>query len=90
MEDKRDNPQELLRTSGAAAKTGLSVSTLNKLRCSGGGPAFLKLGRAVLKLGRAVRYKPVDLKDWLDSRRVMSTSEIVIDQLAGNRSVRHD
>ena len=83
MEDKRDNPQELLRTSGAAAKTGLSVSTLNKLRCSGGGPAFLKLGRAV-------RYKPVDLKDWLDSRRVMSTSEIVIDRLAGNRSVRHD
>jgi predicted DNA-binding transcriptional regulator AlpA len=83
MEDKRDNPQELLRTSGAAAITGLSVSTLNKLRCSGGGPAFLKLGRAV-------RYKPVDLKDWLDSRRVMSTSEIVIGRLAGNRSVRHD
>jgi predicted DNA-binding transcriptional regulator AlpA len=68
MEDKRDNPQELLRTSGAAAITGLSISTLNKLRCSGGGPAFLKLGRAV-------RYKSVDLKDWLDSRRVMSTSE---------------
>jgi predicted DNA-binding transcriptional regulator AlpA len=83
MEDKRDNPQELLRTSGAAAKTGLSVSTLNKLRCSGGGPAFLKLGRAV-------RYKPVDLKDWLDSRRVISTSEIVTGRLAGNRSVRHD
>jgi predicted DNA-binding transcriptional regulator AlpA len=83
MEDKRDNPQELLRTSGAAAITGLSVSTLNKLRCSGGGPAFLKLGRAV-------RYKPVDLKDWLDSRRVMSTSEIVIGRLASNRSVRHD
>jgi predicted DNA-binding transcriptional regulator AlpA len=83
MEDKRDNPQELLRTSGAAAITGLSISTLNKLRCSGGGPAFLKLGRAV-------RYKPVDLKDWLDSRRVMSTSEIVIGRLAGNRSVRHD
>jgi predicted DNA-binding transcriptional regulator AlpA len=79
MEDKRDNPQELLRTSGAAAKTGLSVSTLNKLRCSGGGPAFLKLGRAV-------RYKPVDLKDWLDSRRVMSTSENR-DRSAGRRSV---
>jgi predicted DNA-binding transcriptional regulator AlpA len=77
MEDKRDDPQELLRTSGAAAKTGLSVSTLNKLRCSGGGPAFLKLGRAV-------RYKPADLKDWLDSRRVMSTSEIVIGRLDGN------
>jgi predicted DNA-binding transcriptional regulator AlpA len=83
MEDKRDNPQELLRTSGAAAITGLSVSTLNKLRCSGGGPAFLKLGRAV-------RYKPADLKDWLDSRRVMSTSEIAIGRLDGNRSIRLD
>jgi predicted DNA-binding transcriptional regulator AlpA len=83
MEDKRDDQQELLRTSGAAAKTGLSVSTLNKLRCSGGGPAFLKLGRAV-------RYKPADLKDWLDSRRVMSTSEIAIGRLDGNRSIRHD
>ena len=83
MQDKTDNPQELLRTSGAAAITGLSLSTLNKLRCSGGGPVFLKLGRAV-------RYKPVDLKNWLDSRRVMSTSEIVIDWLAGNRSIGHD
>jgi predicted DNA-binding transcriptional regulator AlpA len=69
MEDKRDNPPELLRTSTAAAITGLSTSTLNKLRCTGGGPAFLKLGRAV-------RYKPDDLKDWLDSQRVQSTSEI--------------
>jgi hypothetical protein len=79
MEDKKSNPQELLRTSGAAVITGLSVSTLNKLRCSGGGPAFLKLGRAV-------RYKLVDLKDWLDSRRVRSTSEIV-DGSVGRQSV---
>jgi hypothetical protein len=83
MEDKRDDPQELLRTAGAAAKTGLAISTLNKLRCSGAGPAFLKLGRAV-------RYKPADLKAWLDSRRLMSTSEIVTGRLDGNRSIRHD
>jgi predicted DNA-binding transcriptional regulator AlpA len=69
MEDKRDNPPELLRTASAAAITGLSASTLNKLRCTGGGPAFLKLGRAV-------RYKLDDLEDWLDSQRVRSTSEI--------------
>ena len=45
----------------AAKYLGLSISTLNKLRCTGGGPAFLKLGRAV-------RYTPDDLQDWLDSR----------------------
>ena len=55
----------------AANYLGLSISTLNKLRCSGGGPPFLKLGRAV-------RYSPDDLKEWLDSRRVRSTSEIVL------------
>ena len=69
MEEKRDNSPELLRTASAAAVAGLSASTLNKLRCTGGGPAFLKLGRAV-------RYKRDDLEDWLDSQRIRSTSEI--------------
>jgi predicted DNA-binding transcriptional regulator AlpA len=85
MEVKADKLVELLRTSGAAAMTGLSASTLNKLRCAGGGPPFLKLGRAV-------RYNPDDLKEWLDSRRVRSTSEIVVQsagQSIGFESVKH-
>jgi excisionase family DNA binding protein len=69
---------------GEAGKyLGLSISTLNKLRCSGGGPPFLKFGRAV-------RYNPDDLKEWLDSRRVRSTSEIVLQSPGrSNASVRH-
>ena len=81
MEEK--GHQGALPVREAAKYLGLSTSTLNKLRCSGGGPPFLKLGRAV-------RYYPDDLKEWLDSRRVRSTSEIV-DQSPGCSigSVRH-
>ncbi len=32
---------------GAATYLGLSASTLNKLRCTGAGPIYFKLGRAV-------------------------------------------
>ena len=31
----------------ASAYLGLAVSTLNKWRCHGGGPVFIKMGRAV-------------------------------------------
>lgn len=52
----------------AAPLTGLQVSTLQKLRVTGDGPAFLKLGRSV-------RYAEEDLTAWLASKRVKSTSE---------------
>ena len=68
MEVDGQGQPALLRTANAAAMTGLSISTLNKLRCSGGGPPFLKLGRAV-------RYARQDVENWLASRRVRSTSE---------------
>jgi len=54
----------------AASYLGLSISTLNKLRCFGTGPIYLKLGRAV-------RYDPRDLDQWLSDHRVASTSETV-------------
>jgi excisionase family DNA binding protein len=63
------NHEGALPVQEAANYLGLAVSTLNKLRCSGGGPAFFKLGRAV-------RYDLEDLKEWLASRRFRSTSEI--------------
>lgn len=53
----------------AAEHCGLSVSTLNKLRCKGGGPKFVKI------TGAAVRYDPNDLDAWIASRRRGSTSE---------------
>ncbi|MES1200226.1 MAG: helix-turn-helix domain-containing protein [Pseudomonadota bacterium] len=52
----------------AAGYTGLSVSTLNKLRISGGGPEYLKICRRVF-------YRTADLDRWLESKRYRSTSE---------------
>ena len=57
-----------LDTSQAAEFLGVSVSTLNKLRVSGGGPPYLKLGRRVV-------YDPADLEAWSASRRRTSTSQ---------------
>lgn len=52
----------------AAAYTGLSASTLNKLRVFGGGPVFLKLGHRVV-------YDQTDLDAWLNGKRRRSTSD---------------
>jgi hypothetical protein len=60
-----------LDTAAAANFTGLAVATLAKLRCIGGGPAYLKLGRKVM-------YRGADLVDWLSMRRVNNTAEAAI------------
>jgi predicted DNA-binding transcriptional regulator AlpA len=57
-----------LPVEAAASYTGLSVSTLNKLRVFGGGPVFLKLGRRVA-------YDVADLDAWLANKRRTSTSD---------------
>lgn len=62
-------PGALCDVSAAAEHCGLSASTLNKLRCTGGGPKFVKI------TGAAVRYDPKDLDAWIQSRRRASTSE---------------
>jgi len=59
----------LLSTKQAARYLGLAVSTLNKWRCYGEGPKFLKLGRAV-------RYMESDLQAFVKGRRLGSTAEI--------------
>lgn len=58
----------LLDTKAAAQFLGLSYSTLSKLRLSGDGPPFLKLGNRVL-------YARPDIEAWVLSRRCRSTSE---------------
>jgi excisionase family DNA binding protein len=63
----------ILTTREAATFVGLSMPTLNKLRVYGGGPVFLKLGRAV-------RYRRSDLHIWLAARVRRSTSEPVESQ----------
>lgn len=53
----------------AATHTGLSAQYLKKLRHSGGGPSYAKVGP------RRIVYDIEDLNSWLDSRKVRSTSE---------------
>jgi hypothetical protein len=60
-----------LDTVAAAKLIGLAVATLAKLRCLGGGPAYLKLGRKVV-------YRRADLADWLRARRVANTTQAAI------------
>ena len=54
--------------SDAARLLGLSPSTLAKLRLTGNGPIFCKLGRRVV-------YRMEDLAAWLVEHRRTSTSE---------------
>ena len=60
--------EQLLTVQQAAQYLGLAVSTLNKWRCLGEGPVFLKMGRAV-------RYKAEDLEAYLLQTKCRSTSE---------------
>ncbi|WP_260682905.1 helix-turn-helix transcriptional regulator [Rhizobium laguerreae] len=67
MLDISPNQRRMLRTDDAATYTGVSASTLNKLRLTGGGPDYIKLGKSVV-------YDPADLDAWLSSKRRRSTS----------------
>ena len=59
----------LLNVRQAATRLGLSKSTLDKMRCAGKGPRFIK------STDRAVRYDPIDLDAWIAERRRRSTSD---------------
>jgi excisionase family DNA binding protein len=48
----------------------LSTRTLERLRCSGLGPKYVKLGRSI-------RYQRDALDEWIAGRVVRSTSEVV-------------
>lgn len=61
------NPR-MMRAEAVAEFTGLSTSYLAKLRCTGFGPRFRKVGRSVL-------YHPVDVQEWLDRHSRASTSD---------------
>jgi predicted DNA-binding transcriptional regulator AlpA len=53
--------ETLLTEHDVARITGLSVASVRRWR-------LLKIGPRAIKIGVAVRYKPEDLKAWLDSR----------------------
>lgn len=60
---------EIFDTRGAAGHLHLSRQYLEKLRLAGGGPAFAKLGRVV-------RYRRIDLDNWLTAQIKTSTSDV--------------
>ncbi|WDF73938.1 helix-turn-helix transcriptional regulator [Novosphingobium sp. KACC 22771] len=62
--------ENVLKTTQAARYVGLSKPTLERYRTMGGGPRYLKLGKAV-------RYRTEDLDIWMAIRLVNSTSETV-------------
>lgn len=68
MNAKSESPHPTLRTPQAAEYCGSSASTFEKLRLTGGGPPYSKLGRRVV-------YRVEDLDAWLASNRRRSTSD---------------
>jgi len=61
-------PVTVMTVKQAAEHLGLAVSTLNKWRCHGGGPVFIKMGRAV-------RYRVEDLECYLSDSSTTITTE---------------
>jgi predicted DNA-binding transcriptional regulator AlpA len=63
-----DPPRPKLNVKATSRWSGLSVSTLNKLRLSGDGPPYIKAGRRVV-------YDIRDVEAWLAKRKRKNTSE---------------
>lgn len=57
-----------IKVAEAAAMTGMSVSKLNLLRLTGGGPRFMRFGRSV-------RYKLSEVVSWMNKPDYASTTE---------------
>ena len=60
--------RQMLNTAKAATYCGSSASTFEKLRLTGGGAIYSKIGRRVV-------YRIDDLDAWLASNRRRSTSD---------------
>jgi excisionase family DNA binding protein len=67
LDDKLKRRRKL-RTAEAAEYVGIASSTLEKLRVTGGGATYIRIGRVVL-------YDPDDLDAWLAAHRRKSTSD---------------
>lgn len=59
----------LLNVREVAERYKLSKSTLDKLRCIGGGPPYIRMGR------RRVVYAVADIEAWIANRKHTSTAE---------------
>jgi hypothetical protein len=65
---QQDSYKRNYDTRAAARYLDVSESYLNKLRCNGGGPEFLKIGTLV-------KYQIASLDRWLSGHRRKSTSD---------------
>lgn len=63
------NGEALMSTQQAAALLGLSPRTLEGYRRKGGGPSFVAVARNL------VRYRPADLRAWLEARVAPHTAK---------------
>ena len=70
MQAKSETTPRVLRTPDAAQYCGSSKSTFEKLRLSGGGPIYSKLGSRVV-------YRIEDLDAWIAANRRRTTSDKV-------------
>lgn len=70
MSELKEPEQELILFSVEEAARMLKISpkTLEKYRCMGGGPKYIRIGRRVL-------YSTVELQVWLRARSFSCTSE---------------
>jgi excisionase family DNA binding protein len=62
------NMQTLYDQKETAQRLGICTRTLERLRLTGGGPRFVKIGRRVL-------YREADVDAWLETKARASTSE---------------
>ena len=63
-----DNDDLLLSRRQVEERFGISMRFLEIAAVKGGGPVMIKVGRNV-------RYRIGDIRDWIESRRVRSTSD---------------
>jgi predicted DNA-binding transcriptional regulator AlpA len=68
MSHIQEPPTRLFSASEAAHWVGVSLSFLNKLRLTGEGPPYAKIGRRVC-------YDQADLAAWLESQKRRSTRD---------------
>jgi hypothetical protein len=70
QERGRESSKRYVRTPGAAKRLDAAPQTLERWRCEGSGPPFIRL------TPKLIVYDLDDLDAWCLSRKVSSTSEI--------------
>ncbi|AEV38408.1 helix-turn-helix transcriptional regulator [Pseudovibrio ascidiaceicola] len=69
MRTELNSAENALITEAAAADyLGISIRTIQAWRVRGGGPNYVKLGKAV-------RYRPSDIQAWIEAHLTSSTSD---------------